>query len=195
MEEKAYKGNTRPIYKGLDYTNKTIGNWTVLGPIECIKAKGKNYKTKWLCQCSCNSNPQYVYKENLLKGMSSGCRECYPFRNSKENNSNWRGYKEIPSTIITRIKNGAKIRNIEYILTEESLYDSWVKSNGICSISGLKIDLYTNASLDRIDSSIGYTPQNIQWVDKDINIMKNNMPENKFIELCKTVSNYNKITK
>ena len=49
----------------------------------------------------------------------------------------------------------------------------------------------TTASLDRIDSSKGYTTDNIQWVHKDINIMKNDYGNDYFIEICKKVAKNN----
>jgi hypothetical protein len=47
---------------------------------------------------------------------------------------------------------------------------------------------YTNASIDRIDSSKPYTLENIQWVDKKINIMKSSYKSEEFIKLCCLVS-------
>lgn len=48
-----------------------------------------------------------------------------------------------------------------------------------------------NVSIDRIDSSIGYLPSNIQLVDKRINMLKNILPQDEFIDLCKLVANHN----
>jgi hypothetical protein len=188
MTVKAYKGNTKPVYKGIDYTEKQFGSWKVLGPISCIKGGGKNYKTKWLCQCSCGSKPTFVTKENLIKGLTTGCKDCYSERHSGSNNPNWKGHENIPMSLITRIKNGANIRGISYKLTEEYLNDLWVNSNGRCSISGINISIGKDASLDRVDSSIGYIPGNVQWVHKDINRMKNNIDQERFIELCHAVA-------
>ena len=63
-----------------------------------------------------------------------------------------------------------------------------------CSLSGLPIRLPTDtydkastASLDRIDSSKGYIPGNVQWVHKKINMMKNRLPDSEFIALCAAV--------
>ena len=47
------------------------------------------------------------------------------------------------------------------------------------------------ASLDRIDSSRGYVIDNIQWVHKDINWLKNDWSQKEFIELCSRVANHN----
>lgn len=46
------------------------------------------------------------------------------------------------------------------------------------------------ASLDRIDSTRGYVVGNLQWIHKDLNLMKNTLPTSLFIEWCKKVSNY-----
>ena len=52
----------------------------------------------------------------------------------------------------------------------------------------------TTASLDRIDSSKGYIKGNIQWVLKDINLMKGSTDEDYFKFLCGLVKNKNKNT-
>ena len=44
------------------------------------------------------------------------------------------------------------------------------------------------ASLDRIDSSKGYTPNNIQFTTWICNQAKNNLDEVDFIEMCKDVA-------
>ena len=48
------------------------------------------------------------------------------------------------------------------------------------------------ASLDRIDSTKGYTKNNIQWVHKTINKMKNVLHDEEFIQWCNLIANYNK---
>ena len=48
------------------------------------------------------------------------------------------------------------------------------------------------ASLDRIDSTRGYTVDNIQWIHKDLNRMKWNLPNDYFINICTLVANHNK---
>jgi hypothetical protein len=46
------------------------------------------------------------------------------------------------------------------------------------------------ASLDRIDSKLGYIPGNIQWVHKTINRMKVNLPEEDFVYFCRLITDY-----
>lgn len=75
-----------------------------------------------------------------------------------------------------------------------------VKQKGICALSGLPIMIAntirgdqvgeTTASLDRIDSSKGYSRDNVQWTHKLVNKMKWNLEEAKFVELCRAVADH-----
>jgi hypothetical protein len=49
------------------------------------------------------------------------------------------------------------------------------------------------ASLDRIDSSKGYIIGNVQWAHKMVNRMKNDMPQEEFIEFCRDIISTNPI--
>jgi hypothetical protein len=64
----------------------------------------------------------------------------------------------------------------------------YLRQDGKCAITGMPIDLTTDASVDRIDSMKGYTKDNIWWVKKEINLMKNNLSLEEFILLCKMVA-------
>jgi hypothetical protein len=48
----------------------------------------------------------------------------------------------------------------------------------------------TTASLDRINSKKGYTKDNVQWVHKWINFMKQDLDEEEFITFCEAIVNY-----
>lgn len=188
---RAVRGNPLPVYQGVDYTGKTFGDWTVLGPKTCKKEPGSTkYVTKWLCQCACGSEPSWVIKRNLLRGASKGCFKCYGTRNSSSNNGNWKGYGEISGEVFNRVKTGAKQRGISLDVSMVDLQNLWLAQKGICALSGLSIELGDTASLDRIDSLKSYCLGNIQWVHKTINIMKNDFPEEVFINMCVYVSNH-----
>jgi hypothetical protein len=49
-----------------------------------------------------------------------------------------------------------------------------------------------SCSIDRIDSSQGYIPGNIQLVTAKTNVSKGNMNNKEFIEYCKKVADYHK---
>ena len=187
---KAVKGNMRPVYKGVDYTGHSFGAWKVLGPITCERATGKNYKTKWLCQCSCGSEPQYVFKEALLKGSSKGCSSCFGSRNSGSSNPNWKGFGEVTGSVFNQVRSGAVSRGLDLQLIAEDLDALWKSQGGKCALSGVQLGLGDSASLDRIDSGVGYVKGNVQWVHKTINKMKNDLPEADFVNFCRLVAQH-----
>lgn len=182
----------KPIWNKIDYTNKKIANWTILSYGSCTrKLKSKNYNVTWICQCSCGITTE-VNKYNLVSGRSTGCSNCTGKRHSKDNNPNWKGYNNISGEVFRRILFGASVRDIKVEITIEDLDSLWKESKFRCALSNLPIELKSSASLDRIDSSLGYTKDNIQWVHKDINLMKNKFNEVDFIELCILVADNNR---
>jgi hypothetical protein len=84
----------------------------------------------------------------------------------------------------------ARKRNIEVTVTSEYLLSLMEKQNDICALSGLPIEIGDDASVDRRDSSVGYDPGNVQWVNKHVNMMKNSLPQESFIRFCIGVSKY-----
>lgn len=191
---KAVKGNSLPVYRGRDYTNTRLENWLVLGPISCERVSGqRNYRTKWFCQCSCGSAPQWVTKESLTKGLSRGCLGCAGSRNSGTSNGNWKGFGEIPGEAFNKVRAGAKSRGIPLEVTIEELHTQWLSQDRKCALTGLPLVMGDTASLDRIDSNKSYRADNIQWVHKVANIMKNDFSEEVFIDMCKRVSNFRKL--
>lgn len=114
-----------------------------------------------------------------------------------KDNKGWKGFEEISGSYWGHIKSGAKSRNLEFNITIKYVWDLWKSQNGRCILTNLPIhlpkskqDKYRHtASLDRIDSNKGYIKGNVQWVHKDINSLKSNLPQKKFIELCSFVTN------
>ena len=74
----------------------------------------------------------------------------------------------------------------------EYAWDLFLKQNRQCALTGLPLTIAMhgngNASLDRIDSLLGYEEGNVQWVHKHINLMKNALDENYFIKMCSLVA-------
>ena len=86
----------------------------------------------------------------------------------------------------------AKIRNLELSITPDDIYKKYIEQNKKCALSGdellLSNDICINeASVDRIDSRIGYIKGNIQLVHKKINQMKMDLSENEFFDLSKKI--------
>lgn len=104
------------------------------------------------------------------------------------------------------MKKSAKHRKQECCATLTDLKVLWEKQKGICPYTGWNlvllpcttdyesVRLTTNrASVDRIDSSQGYTPDNIQFVAVIANFAKNAFPEEDLINFCHDVCKYCKL--
>jgi hypothetical protein len=44
------------------------------------------------------------------------------------------------------------------------------------------------ASLDRIDSNLGYIEGNVQWIHRDVNKLKKNFSDEYFLQICQAVA-------
>lgn len=112
------------------------------------------------------------------------------------------GYRSINGSHFSSIKKSAQIRCLKFEVSKEQIHDLFLIQKCKCKISGVELTMPENnndyitgdftASLDRIDSSKGYTIDNIQWVHKKINIMKQNMSDQEFIDWCRIISDFNK---
>jgi hypothetical protein len=174
-----------------DLTNKKFGYLTAISRTN-ISYKSGNKPVAWVCKCDCG-NEVTVVQQSLVRGATKSCG-CYFQKHM------FKGYKNFSGQQWSRIKHQAKQRNIEFDITIEYVYELYEKQNNKCAISGVEIKLNKNyegkkslnsASLDRIDSSLGYIEGNVQWVHKTVNMMKNNMTEKDFIEWCKNIVEYN----
>ncbi len=165
----------------------------------------------WLFQCICGKYIERVGTDvtrNNSKIRSCGCllkevakRKLININNKSGNqHPQFNGYKNLAGYYLSSIRCRARKLNIEYNVSKEFLWNLFERQNRKCNISGVEITLCdsiknkkTNkmlqtASLDRIDSTRGYTKDNVQWLHKVVNKMKLNMTDNEFIEWCKLIT-------
>ena len=100
------------------------------------------------------------------------------------------------SQTLYNLKTRSKKKSLVVEVTQEFLLGLLQKSNYLCAVTGLEMNLETHlrkkanpfkASLDRIDSSKGYTEENIQWVCWAVNQMKSDRTEEEFEFWIKTL--------
>jgi len=142
----------------------------------------------WECQCQCG-NKKIFTGSDLRSGKIKTCG-C---RINIVNRRNWQGYKNILQSYWRNLSKNAQQRSIEFNLTIEYIDYLWEEQNSICKLSGMGISFSDKtASLDRIDNNLGYIFGNVQWLHKDINKIKTTLSQDKFIELCNHVSQFNR---
>jgi len=135
---------------------------------------------------------------SLKNGRSTQCRHCWGT-----------GHKhKLNARVWGRILRNAKLRGIAVELgavkeAKEFLYGLlYTQQSNKCALSGLPISISntvkgdmnrgeTTASLDRINSTKGYSRDNVQWVHKTVNKMKMDLDESEFIGMCKAIASHN----
>ena len=146
------------------------------------------------CRLSCAT------KNNVRIRMERG--EVFKIPKEFLKGNPWNRGRANPFTeILHRIRSRLVRRGktIEYCLTSSDAKEVWDKQGGICPYTGVKLilpshktykkDIYL-ASIDRIDSSKGYSKENIQFVSVMANYAKNDFSHYDMLEFCKIVSNH-----
>lgn len=90
----------------------------------------------------------------------------------------------------------SKKSGIDHSIDCKFLRNLFEEQSGKCALSGFEMtiqgkrgtnDYWHSVSLDRIDSSGGYTPDNVQLVCTGVNYMKKDMSDDLFRQFCKGV--------
>jgi hypothetical protein len=85
----------------------------------------------------------------------------------------------------------AKAKNYVFDISRQDVIERWQRQGGLCAYTGWPMSTETKnsrlASIDRIDSSIGYTKDNIQLTCWSVNRAKSFMNEKEFIFMCKAI--------
>jgi hypothetical protein len=176
----------------------------------------KNF-TKVLCS-HCNKEfekeTRYVKsaeKKSRLHYCSRGCSGKHNLIVGKEKIDNW-NHSLKNREHLNSIKNNRRdeftgFRNLLSSCNKRTkdcdlsliyLKEIWEKQKGKCDVTGVDLQLKCSynknyqASIDRIDSSLGYVKDNIRFVSVSVNWLKNNLNDEhlkEFIQICKMVVN------
>lgn len=173
-----------------DWLNTKHGKLTIIEILPPKENGTWNHSYRFHCECECGkfrTYPTSYFKRGL--SLSCGCDKSFYNKTSGENNSRYKGYKEISgsywSSICYRVQHECKI-------TIKKIWNLFLKQERKCALTGLDICFGKNqtASLDRIDSSKGYIEGNVQWVHKTVNRLKNNYNQDEFLSWCKLIIEY-----
>lgn len=149
---------------GISYVGQTYGMLTIL---EQYSDKKHIY---FKCECKCGTIKQKVRKDAIIgpKAETKSCG-CY----LKEHGNGMRGQYDARGYLLARARTRAIEKGMEFTITKEDI----IIPNK-CPLLGIDIipkakDRTHSPSLDRIDSSKGYTPDNIWVVSSRANTLKN----------------------
>lgn len=175
------------------YIGKKFGMLTVQKITS--KTKKSHYRAECLCDCG---NTVIRRVDSLVHDRTRSCG-CSAFKTGCEH-ALYRGYEGLSLKRWSKIKKMAEDRGYSIEIDIKYVWDLYEKQGRKCAITEVPIvfskqnkdNIGTTASLDRINNNKDYIEGNIQWVHKRINIMKGNMSENEFLNICEAVVAKNK---
>jgi hypothetical protein len=154
--------------------------------IEFLKDKSELNRNKKIgrknyCSLKCCGTDNHSHLNNYVK---ENVKYILPF--TKGRRDQFTGLREH----FRRVKK----RHHEYNIDLNDLLEQWNNQNGICVYSGVKLvhpnengNNINTASLDRIDSNLGYVKGNIQFISMSCNYAKNNMTHDEMLEFIELI--------
>lgn len=94
---------------------------------------------------------------------------------------------------LTNCRSNMLSKGLTFCINSDDILKLWDKQNGICHYSGLKMKINGGLygwSIDRIESWRGYETNNIVLCCYVFNLMKMQLLQSEFINLCKIVANH-----
>ena len=158
-----------------------------------------NFKRKY-CSRQCRIDhvrlcPEVVVHDGLKKWWNDEKNLQHLEKMAEEKRQTTMGWK----LFLKRARNSKKNLEVEI----DDLKSIWIKQNGKCPYTGWELILPNHksrktpqtASMDRIDSSKGYTKDNILFVCVMANLAKNDFEEDCMREFCEAIYENCKKTK
>jgi hypothetical protein len=83
--------------------------------------------------------------------------------------------------------------SVSALIKADTLQALWASQNGRCAVTGMQMhlgdgDFNRKGSIDRIDSSVGYEPENIRWVCFWVNQAKSDGSDAELLDWCTAVA-------
>ena len=125
-------------------------------------------------------------------GHHSWCKVCCTAGNERSRQKQNATIEGRARIFLRNAKNSAVKRGQEFFLTIQDVVQCWNKQAAFCAYSGRKMTLdaghLNTVSIERINSDVGYTPENTVLVCQAINRMKSDFGYEDFYSLCKDVA-------
>ena len=183
------------------YTFKGISENSLQALLQAKEKRESDVQAKWeaikaenklICKvCSAEKTLDYFSRTNLhrkLPYMSwcTECKKCEQERKKKERRkgAQTKGLEYNITSLFKHIQRRAKLYSMELTIDVPFLVELFENQKGICPYTGLpmsfEIHNYQRLSLDRINSDLGYTKENIVWCCWIANNMKQDMNPHEF---------------
>lgn len=146
-------------------------------------------------RCKEAKSLELFFRHKLTQdGYHSWCKLCCTeanVRSRQKQNSTIEGRARV---FLQNAKKSAAKRGQDFSLSIGDIAECWHRQLGVCAYSGRRMTLdagrLNTVSIERIDSSVGYTPPNTVLVCQAINRMKSDFGFEDFYALCRDVADF-----
>jgi len=165
---------------------------TYWGGLAAARERFGNAGVKYCAGCNTRKQIEDFRMKSHPRGVhrDSVCTVCSQDRSREYRNNTWRGRA---AELFRAAKSRAKVRGLEFNLDKKWIVDRLEAINFTCEVTGIPFALplgdgssgigFANrfgASLDRIDSSRGYTKDNVRIVTNRINVALGDLTDAQF---------------
>lgn len=133
---------------------------------------------------------------------NSWCKPCIAAKQASYHKATW-GPEKLQFTAYKRTRTvraylsylrAKAVRRGGDCITVDALETLWFAQKGRCALTGWEMTFElakgvvpTNCSIDRVDSSQGYVPGNVQLVCRAANVAKHDLSVSDFVQMCRAV--------
>lgn len=170
------------------------------GKQDMCKKCNKSYKLEHLklnkVKIQAKRRQQYLKKEKpFLAERYAASKDETKIRNQLSTKTYRRTIIGKTNSLLIGAKRRAKDKNREYTISKEWMNQTWMEQNGCCLLTGIKFSLdscdgtghhfnpYT-PSLDRINPSGGYTPDNTRLICTGLNLALNSFGDDTYAHIA-----------
>jgi hypothetical protein len=148
--------------------------------------KARNLKGDFWCP-GCSSflgKDKFDASKRTFWGIQTWCRACIKLRRIQ--------WHSVRKAVLEELVRKTRKRNRENTLTYNWVHEQWQKQNGRCYYTGALMThghgqgrVWTNVSIDRMDSSLGYIPNNCVLCCVGFNLMKTDLSLKDMVKMCR----------
>lgn len=147
----------------------------------------------------CNEMQSYLRKNYAEESLKAGkvCKSC---SNKKTDNCHRGWHRGVRVSWFNKFKSNAELRGLDWDLSLDDIADLMESQNSKCCLTGWSIEFPESghpqkapASIDRVNSNLGYIKENVQLVTRQVNMMKQAYTQEEFIKVCRAVAKLSQV--
>lgn len=141
------------------------------------------------------SGPRRKYERGAVSNLPDYLRAWRAVNRERANylGQQWRIKRRMtdwPAALLTRLRGRAKRKGLIFTIGQEWVRDNWT---GFCQVTGMRFVFkrgqqnWLSASVDRVDNSKGYTPENCRFVINGFNTLKGTLSDSQAHEIARAI--------